>query len=299
MTLVRALHYFITRGVKGIWNNLIMCISSTGIVAASLVLFGIFLLVSMNINAVLMQINEECEINVYISRDVENVTLSQIEGELKKIEGVSNVKFFSRDDRLKRAEETTYKNKEYMIEDLKEDNPIRDAYIISATDIDLVDYVSEQALHINGVDEVQSSKEMIEYIQGITGNVRKIGFWITIILSLLSMFIITNTIRLGLLARSREITVMRYVGAANWYIRGPFVAEGIFLGLTGSIIAALIVIIGYGYGINAVNSLISGSLFKLLGLSDVWKTILTVFICIGVGIGFIGSEISIRRYLKV
>ena len=127
MTLVRALHYFITRGVKGIWNNLIMCISSTGIVAASLVLFGIFLLVSMNINAILMQINEECEINVYISREVENVTLSQIEGELKKIEGVSNVKFFSRDDRLKRAEETTYKNKEYMIEDLKEDNPIRDA----------------------------------------------------------------------------------------------------------------------------------------------------------------------------
>lgn len=127
MTLFRALGYFLTRGFKNIWGNRLMSVASAGIVAASLILFGIFLLAGLNINALLRQVEDQCEINVYLAPDAGGATLNQIEGDLRAIPGVREVRFFSREERLERAKETTYQGKEYMLEDLETDNPLRDS----------------------------------------------------------------------------------------------------------------------------------------------------------------------------
>lgn len=297
--MFRALGYFLTRGFKNIWGNRLMSVASVGIVAASLILFGIFLLAGLNINALLRQVEDQCEINVYLTADAGGATLNQIEGELRAIPGVREVRFFSREERLERAKETTYQGKEYMLEDLETDNPLRDSYILSVEQLSQAQQVASLASDVQGVDEVLNRQDLVERIRGITDVIQKIGLWMMLALGLVAMFIVVNTIRLGLLSRSREVNVMRFVGASNWYIRGPFMVEGILLGIIGAVLAAVLVLWGYRAGIRMLDQTMQTSMLQLLNASEVWFTISASFLGIGAGIGLLGSGISIRKYLKV
>lgn len=297
--MFRALGYFLTRGFKNIWGNRLMSVASAGIVAASLILFGIFLLAGLNINALLRQVEDQCEINVYLAPDAGGATLNQIEGDLRAIPGVREVRFFSREERLERAKETTYQGKEYMLEDLETDNPLRDSYILSVEQLSQAQQVAALASDVQGVDEVQNRQDLVERIRGITDVIQRIGLWMMLALGLVAMFIVANTIRLGLLSRSREVNVMRFVGASNWYIRGPFMVEGILLGTIGAVLAAILVLWGYRAGIRMLDQTMQSSMLQLLNASEVWFTISASFLGIGAGIGLLGSGISIRKYLKV
>ncbi len=297
--MFRALGYFLTRGFKNIWGNRLMSVASAGIVAASLILFGIFLLAGLNINALLRQVEDQCEINVYLAPDAGGATLNQIEGDLRAIPGVREVRFFSREERLERAKETTYQGKEYMLEDLETDNPLRDSYILSVEQLSQAQQVAALASDVQGVDEVQNRQDLVERIRGITDVIQRIGLWMMLALGLVAMFIVANTIRLGLLSRSREVNVMRFVGASNWYIRGPFMVEGILLGIIGAVLAAILVLWGYRAGIRMLDQTMQSSMLQLLNASEVWFTISASFLGIGAGIGLLGSGISIRKYLKV
>lgn len=276
-----------------------MSVASAGIVAASLILFGIFLLAGLNINALLRQVEDQCEINVYLAPDAGGATLNQIEGDLRAIPGVREVRFFSREERLERAKETTYQGKEYMLEDLETDNPLRDSYILSVEQLSQAQQVAALASDVQGVDEVQNRQDLVERIRGITDVIQRIGLWMMLALGLVAMFIVANTIRLGLLSRSREVNVMRFVGASNWYIRGPFMVEGILLGIIGAVLAAILVLWGYRAGIRMLDQTMQSSMLQLLNASEVWFTISASFLGIGAGIGLLGSGISIRKYLKV
>lgn len=305
--MFRYLGTFLRRGLKNIWENRMMSLASVGIVAASLLLFGIFLLTGLNVNAVLRREEERCEITVYLSADAGGVTLSQIEGELREVPGVKDVRFFSREDRLKRAKETTYQGKEYVLEDLEKDNPLRDSYILTLEQLSMAEQAALQAAEIQGVEEVQSRKAILDRIRTITGFVQRFGLILLLIMGLVTMFIVANTVRLGLAARSREINVMRLVGASNGYIRGPFMMEGIFLGIFGALLAAGILLPCYRAGLQSVENLLGtgsfqlfeGEGFRLLRCGEIWKIILFGFLGIGAGIGFLGSGISVGKYLKV
>lgn len=155
------------------------------------------------------------------------------------------------------------------------------------------------ASDVQGVDEVQNRQDLVERIRGITDVIQRIGLWMMLALGLVAMFIVANTIRLGLLSRSREVNVMRFVGASNWYIRGPFMVEGILLGIIGAVLAAILVLWGYRAGIRMLDQTMQSSMLQLLNASEVWFTISASFLGIGAGIGLLGSGISIRKYLKV
>ena len=298
--MFRALRYFLVQGCKNIWNNKIMGAASIGIVAASLVLLGVFQLAIFNLNSWISQVEQQCEINVYLENEMEGTNINRIKSELSAIEDVSKVTFFSKDERVERTKETTYKGREYMLEDLEQDNIVRDSYILTVTSLSKASKVAELAKKVPGVDEVVNRQDLVDKIQVVADVIREIGLWLMLLLVLIAMFIIANTIRIGLISRSGEVDIMRFVGASNAYIRGPFMIEGILLGIFGAILASGLIFSGY--------SLLSRSAAEffpdmgqalLLPISAIWRMVTVTSLGIGAGIGLIGSGISIRKHLKV
>lgn len=298
--MFRAIGYFFSQGIKNIWNNKIMSAASIGIVAASLVLLGIFQLAILNLNAWVTQIEQQCELNVYLKNDMVDTNISRIQSELADIPNVSDVTFFSKEERVQRTKETTYAGREYMLEDLEKDNIVRDSYILTVESLANTSEVAEIAAKIPGVDEVVNRQDLVDKIQIASNVVRQVGFWLMLLLVLIAMFIVSNTIRIGLISRSSEVEIMRFVGASNSYIRGPFMVEGVFLGILGAVLAGVLTIVGY---ILLIHS--AGEVFPsieqplLLSVAEVWQILAVTFSGIGAGIGLIGSAISIRKHLKV
>lgn len=299
MTLFRALDYFIRRGFKSIWNNRAMSLTSVGIVAAGLLLFGVFLLIELNINTMLDRLENQCEINVYLAKDAQGVSLNQIVEKLKTIDGVEDVRFFSKEERLNRAKETTYKGREAILADFEKENPLRDSYVLSTEELDKSREIAAAAAAIPGVDEVVNQQDMIDWLQRAGNLARKLGVLLMLFLVLVAMFLVSSTIRLGLVARSREIGIMRFVGASNWYIRGPFMTEGILLGLMGAAVAVGLVLWGYFSVVEIIVQILQLDQSLLVPPQMVCKIVLISFLGIGTGIGMLGSAVSMRKYLKV
>ena len=299
IVLVRAIGYFLSKGFKNIWRNRMMSFTTICIVAAGLIIFGIFMLISLNINNLLTTIEGQCEINVYLSNDAGGSTISQIEKELKEIDGVTEASFFSKEDRLNRAKETMYKDKEYILEDFEEDNPLRDSYIIKVNDIGTSKQVAREATKITGVEEVNDLQELADNIKQFATATRRIGGILMIMLAFIAIFIIANTIRLCIVSRSDEISIMRFVGASNGYISGPFIVEGIVLGFFGAVLAFGMVSWGYIETVNKIKGIFFDIFSQIMSYDEIWLMLSISFAVIGMGIGVVGSGISLRRFLKV
>ncbi len=297
--MIRAVTYFLKQGFRNLFQgHKLMSLASCAIVAASLMLLGIFQIVCINTSAAMESLGKQCEINVYLSREPGGNSLSKIETDLKAIPGVQEVRFVSKSDRLRHAKETTYAGREYMLEDLEKDNPIRDSYILTVEELGQSGSVAGQARQIQGVEEVQNSQELIDRIRTISNTVRTAGVWIMIILVLVAMFIISNTIRIGLISRNEEIAIMRIVGASDSYICGPFMAEGAMVGFFGAFIAALVTLVCYAFLKNAADSMSALLGAFLLPVSRICLPVLLSYFGIGIGIGLLGSGISVRRYMR-
>jgi len=298
--LFRAIGYFFTQGWKNVWNNKLMSAASIGIVAASLVLLGIFQLAILNLNDWVLQVEQQCELNVYLKNDLVGTNLNRIQTELSAIPDVSEVTFFSKEERLQRTKETTYAGREYMLEDLEKDNIVRDSYILTVASLESTSEVARLAARVPGVSEVVNRQDLVDKIQVVTNVVRQVGFWLMLLLVLIAMFIVANTIRIGLISRSSEVDIMRFVGASNSYIRGPFMVEGVFLGILGAILAGGLTIGGYLLLLNSASTVFPAlEQSFLLSVEEIWQVLTVTFLGIGVGIGLIGSAISIRKHLKV
>ena len=181
-----------------------------------------------------------------------------------------------------------------------EENPLPNSYIIQLEDIEYADAVVENIKGMKGIEEVKYYRDIIEKLLSTANYIRITGVIIIVILMAVSVFIISNTIKITVTARKREVNIMKYVGATNGYIRGPFIIEGILLGLIGALLSILIVNYGYDYLFKVINE-------KLYVLFTVYlvaphallKDISIMFIAIGVGIGTLGSLVSLKRFLNV
>ena len=186
------------------------------------------------------------------------------------------------------------------LEGLEDDNPLQNSYIIQLKGIEYADGVVEKVKLIDGVEDVKYYKDVIDKLMVFANYIRFGGIVIIGILVLVSIFIISNTIKITVASRKREINIMKYVGATNGYIRGPFIIEGILFGLIGAILSILILNYGYEYFFKSVNDQLY-VLFTvyLVPPSLLVKDIAIMFTAIGVGIGALGSIVSLKRFLNV
>lgn len=295
--IFRNIKYFFAQGIKGLVSNSLMTLASVGTVIASLVLFGVFLVVGMNLNYVGEQIKEQCEINVFVPRGTERDEVRRIGSALGELEFVKEARLYTKEERFQRYKEGKNAGRAEVIETLEQDNPLRDAYILTLTDVTKAEEVATAAAKVSGVEEVSNSQDLIQKIIFITNTIRHVSIFLLVVLIIISLFIISNTIKLGMFARRKEINIMKFVGATNWFIRWPFIIEGVIIGVVGAAISSVIVLLGYNSILPAVQTFMDTIL--MLKTSEITTIVVIGFVAIGVGIGMAGSVMSIRKHLYV
>ncbi|NPV42775.1 MAG: ABC transporter permease [Firmicutes bacterium] len=292
----RTFGYFIKEGMASLGRNSLMSLASIGSVASALIILGIFLIITLNFNFIVDTVESQVEITAYLDESLMDEEISRIGRELIQVHGVREVTFVSREQALKEFREQLG-DKEGLLAAMEKDNPLPNSYRIKTQNPEVVKDVANMIGRIDGIDEVKYGKEIVDKLFKITGIIRFVGIGVMAVLSIISIFIISNTIKLTVYARRREIEIMKYIGATDWFIRWPFLIEGMVLGFLGSLIAVGVLNVAYYYLFNFV--VLNIPIITLLPF-DVFLYDLSIwFLGIGTFIGTIGSGISIRRFLRV
>lgn len=296
----RVLKNIIKQGFQGVWRNRGMGLASISSITAVLMILGVVIILILSLNNVALEIRTKFdEVQIFLNNDLETDEINYIEDSIKDIDGVLSATFLSKEQGLELMKEE-FQEDSYLLEGLEEDNPLQNSYIIQLTDIKYADGVVEKLKLVDGIEDIKYYKDIIDKLMVVTNYVRLGGIIVIGVLVLVSIFIISNTIKLTVTARRREINIMKFVGATNGYIRGPFILEGIVFGLIGALLSILLLNYGYEYFFNSVNDKLY-VLFTvyLVAPSLLIKDITIIFTAIGVGIGALGSIISLKRFLNV
>ncbi len=296
---VRSFGYLMKEGLKNLWRNRMMSVASIGSVTATLIILGMIFILMININSLAQGAKDQFDtIQVYLKEEITQEEIGQAGEDIKEIEGIKEVQFESKKDALKKMKEG-WGEHGYLLDGLEE-NPLPDSYIIYLEDIQYSTMVVNEIQSLENIEEVKFYKDIIDKLIGITNFIKIVGLVIIVILIAISIFIIGNTIKLTVAARRREINIMKYVGATNWFIRWPFFFEGTLLGVIGAMIATTIVYFAYDYVYNIIaNQLYVIIIAYILPSGYILSSLIYIFIVLGAGIGALGSIMSMRKHLRV
>lgn len=292
--------YFVSEGCKSYTTNTLMTLSSTIIVVACLIVFGLYLLFSMNINSIAEQMKSECEIRVWIDESIipGSPEMEDVERAIKAVSNIEEAEFYSNEKAMEDWKEELGDDA-YVMDGFGDDNPLRDSYKIKLEDLSISESTAEKLSRISGIANVSDNQSSANKLVEFTNVIKSISFWFMIFLGALAIFIISNTIKITLFARRREINIMKYLGATNSFISWPYVIEGIIIGFVGSLVALVIMLPAYNYFLSMDVTLFEAMNIRFCKISEVFVPLLAWFIGIGVLLGAAGSAVSIRRHLKV
>ncbi|SHE82584.1 MULTISPECIES: permease-like cell division protein FtsX [Caloramator] len=293
---INTIKYYIKESLKSVYRNRIMSLASITTVAATLFILGVFMALAINVNRFAANVEDMIEITAFLKDDVTTLKQQELERQIREIQGVVSVEYESKEKALEKFKEQLGENKD-LAKGLEESNPLPASFIIKVDSPDSVEYVSPRIAQLEGVLKVKDAKKTVQTIGKLVKIVRYSSTVLMIILGTISIFLISNTIKLTVFARKREISIMKYIGATDWFIRWPFILEGLLLGLIGGFIAALIVENAYTYAANAIKHNIM--IFTLVPPQEAVKQFWWQFSLLGTLIGGFGSYISIRRFLSV
>lgn len=298
---IRNFRRFIAEAISGMFKNGLMTVASVIVVTSCLFIFGVFMVVTLNINHIGDQIANSCQIQVFITKEAKYGGMIQgISNQIKKIDHVENVTFETGEKTFEDFKKGLSEEEKMSFSGLPED-VVSDSFKITLDDIDYTEGVAKKLGNIDGVESVENRQDMVNLVNELTGLIRDVSFWIVIVFMLISIFIISNTVKLTVHNRRKEINIMKYVGATDSYIRWPFVIEGIFVGLISAVIAFVVTQSCYMGISNALHGSMSSVsvTIDVLKFSQIWQVIACSYIVLGSIIGALGSAFSIRRYLKV
>jgi cell division transport system permease protein len=288
---LRTFNYFFREAFISLIRNRWMSLASIGAVASALIILGSFLLLSVNFDHILKDVESQVEITAYLEDTVDSSGITRLNAEISSVSGVKEIKFVSREAALEEFKQQVGKD---LLEGI--DNPLPNSFRIKVDNPQDVARVAGEIQHLQGVEEVKYGKGVVEKLFNIIYWVRLLGLVIMAIFAAVSIFIISNTIRLTVFARRREINIMKYIGATDWFVRWPFLIEGMVLGFIGAAIAIGILAGGYKYLYNIVR--LNIPMISLLPMEEFYNYALG-FLAIGMFIGAFGSSFSIRRFLHV
>ena len=291
------INYLIGEGVRNLFKNKKSTMSSLMIMCATMLVFGLFFVIGENINAFVENVAEAQEIRVNLKINATESEIEEVGNEILAIDGVRNAEFVSKDEALDYMKDMLG---DEVLDGYSERNIFSTAYNVTLTDLKLSSQVQDEIKKIDNIDSIQSRDETINGLVAIANGVRIVSAVILTLLVLISIFIIGNTIKLTVHARRKEISIMKYVGATDSFIRWPFVIEGIIIGIVAALLSILVLGIAYSLITNAAaNSIISTMGIKLLSFTDMTTLLVIVYMVLGIGIGALGSSISMRKYLQV
>ncbi len=294
---MNSLIYNIKQGFIQIFRNKGMSLASIFSILAMLMILGIFFLIAVNLNLFTEVVKQDYDqVEVFLLDDTTQEQAQNIMNEMEGYEGVSDVTYRSKDEALDIMKER-WGESGYLLDSLG-DNPLPASVLISVESIESAQSVSEYAGTLEGVEDVQFYQETVDKLTQIT-NFLQIGALIVMaFLIVVSVVVVSNTVKLTVFARAREIRIMKYVGATNWFIRGPFISEGIIIGLLAALVSTGLITLLYdrivaGIGVE-VMAIVS---CPLIPVGYMAGNMLIIFIALGVSIGAWGSIISMRKFL--
>lgn len=290
--------YFFKEAFKSITRNKTLSTASVATVAATLFILGVITLAVVNVDKAVEQLGSQVEVKIYLKDDIIEQDQAAIKEKIESVEGINEVILETKEDALKNVKEQLGEDSEDLTAGFEQKNPFPASFTVKVTKPEVVDQVVKSVNGMSGIEKIKDAREVIEKITALTKSVKTAGTIGFLVFILVSLFLIGNTIKITVYSRKREIGIMKYVGATDWFIRWPFIIEGIILGVIGAFISVLILNIGY----SMLTSKLSQDIllgFQLVGVSYIWKYIIWEFIICGVIIGTLGSIISMRKFLKV
>ena len=291
------LGYFIKEGFLSVFSHGLMSFAAVCMIVACLIIMGSFSLLAMNVDANLKRLEDENEFLVYID---ENYTDAQIAELQRQVEAVDNVappvKYITREEA--KAIYLEGKEDQGLYANLP-DEVFRDRLSVHVVELERFNETVDAVCALPGVANHQAKGDLAEGFVAVRNAVTALAYVLVAILAAVSLFIIANTIRLATFARRDEIAIMKMCGATDWFVRGPFIVEGLILGLFGALVAFLLQWAVYGAVCRAIIDSGALALFDLVEFTAIWHRVLGVFLAAGAAIGAVGSGFAIRRFLQV
>lgn len=299
--------YLLGEGIRNVFKNKKSSSASIIIMSLTMLIFGVFFVITQNINSIMKQIESEQGIEVFLY-DISEDQTKALEDYIRNIDGINTVEYKSKEDALNQLK-SQFKDREDLLSGYDENNIFPASYVVTLTDLTknnevkqkIEEYDKDKPDTEKVIKKITSSDETITTLINLANGIRIITGVILVILIIISIFIISNTIKLTVHARRKEISIMKYVGATNSFIRWPFIVEGIIIGIISGAISIIILGINYNLIANKIleSQVVSAMNINLLTFADMFGLIVLVYTILGVGIGVLGSCISMRRYLKV
>ena len=291
--------YLIGEGFSNVFKNKKSTGASLMIMCATMIIFGIFLILGENINHFVDQIKSEQGFQVFLKTDAKDDEIQKVGEEIRTINGVSTAEYKDKTYALNTMKEKLG-DKSELIEGYGPDY-FPPSYVVTLTDLNMSKDVQNKIMEFDNVTKITSSDKTVSTLLSLARGIKAVTGVILVLLIVISIFIISNTIKLTVHARRKEISIMKYVGATNNFIRWPFIVEGMIIGILASAIS--IVIVGGAYSLLAEQAVNAGFMqtinMSLVGFRDMISSIIFVYMLLGIGIGVLGSVISMRKYLKV
>ena len=295
---ISTLNYFIIDALKSIKRNRTISVASMLTVLITFFIFGIFTLTGLNVNRAIEDAAESVQIQVYLNDDIKLVDQREIEIKLKENVNVKEVIYESKDDAFLKMQENLGDDGAALYQgyDLT-NNPLPSSFIVKLSDAEFADSVAADVEGMPGLESVNNQQEVIETISQFVNVIQIVGIGLFLIFVGVSIFLIMNTIKLTVYSRRREVGIMKFVGATDWFIRWPFVIEGMIIGAIGSVLSIIIIFFVYN---GIYNWMITSMFFvNLVQPQFILTTLLVAFLGGGVIVGAIGSIGALRRFLTV
>ena len=299
------LGYSIKQGVKNIWRNKMFSLASIATMGACIFLFGIFFAVVINFNYIVKNAETDVSMTVFFNEDVDQATIDEIGTEIKaKTDVVKECKYVSADETWENFAKQYFEGKEEYKDGFKpNDNPLATSahYEVYVYQVETQDALAEYIRSLNGVREVKQAEGATTTLTTMNRVIGYVSIAIILILLAVSVFLISNTVTIGISVRKEEIGIMKLIGATNVFVRAPFIIEGVIIGAVGSAIP--LVLLYYMY--DKILTYVAGrfkvvtTLFAFVSQQDLFRTMVPVGLVLGIGVGLVGSILTTRKHLRV
>lgn len=295
------LSYLIKEGIRSVFKNKKATIASLGTMCATMFIFGIFFALGENINSFVKGIEADQAIRVNIEKTATDEEVAELKEQIKQIQGVNvdSIELQTEEDAMNIMKDK-FGNNAYIL-DAFDANVLPKAYVVRLTDLEYNLQVQKEIKQLKNVSSISNANQTVSTLVNVANGISIVTLVLLVLLIVISIFIISNTIKLTVHARRKEISIMKYVGATNGFIRFPFIIEGIIIGIVAGAITILLLGLAYN-GImpafaNSETSMTIG--INIISFSELFNSIAMVYLILGIGIGVIGSSISMKKYLEV
>ncbi|MGN0513999.1 MAG: permease-like cell division protein FtsX [Lachnospiraceae bacterium] len=300
---ISSMGYCMKQGFKNIRRNKMFSIASIVTIAACIFLFGVFFAMLMNFEHMFKEVEKNLCVTVFFNEGISQERIAEIGEQVRVRDEVDSIHYTSAQEAWEQYQKEYFKGYEDTIATFGEDNPLEgsDSYEIYISDASKQAELVQFLQGLEGIRQVNYSATIANSLTDIAKIIGYVSVAIIAILLAVSIFLISNTITIGVSVRKEEISIMKLIGATDSFVRAPFVVEGIAMGIAGSIIPLVVIYFAYEYVVSYVAtkfSLFGNSAF-FLSVNDIYRYLLPVAIVLGIGIGFVGSQITLRKHVKI